>query len=426
MPLAVQHNAHQLYGDVFGYGLMAGSTLAFLPVYFARLGGSSFQVALLTAAPAVMNLLLSLPAVGWLQHRSLLRVTFDLIVLNRLCYVPFLFLPWLVGPNTEIWIMVALTVLTMLPGTIINVSFNSLLADMIPPEHRAQVVGGRNALTGLSMLGTSLLCGWLLDQLPFPFNYQVVFAVGLVGLAISTYYLARLRDGQGRTPHRRLPLLAWPGAGLRRFIAIVYTTGRALAPQPGRPPLRLGALVRVDLLRGPFGLFLLSYFLFYTFQFVPVPLLPLFWVNDLDLADGVISIGNAVFHLCVLMASVALARVAARLGHHRVLILGALLYGLNPLLNALAYNVPLFLVSMVIGGIGWGFAAGTLATRLMDRVPAHDRPAHMALYNLALYLGVLVGSFSGPVLADLLGLRESLFVSTGLRFVAMLLLMLWA
>ncbi len=426
MSAAVQHNAHQLYGDVFGYGLMAGSTLAFLPVYFARLGGSSFQVALLTAAPAVMNLLLSMPAVGWLHNRSLLRTTFDLIILNRLCYLPFLFLPWFFAPNTEIWIMVALTVVAQLPGTVINVSFNAMLADMIPPEHRAQVVGGRNALTGLSMLGTSLLCGWLLDRLPFPFNYQVVFAVGLLGLGISSLYLARLRDSFGQTPHRRLPLLAWPAAGLARMVVIARAAGRTLFPPGGRPPLRLGALVRVDLLRGPFGLFLLSYFLFYTFQYVPVPLLPLFWVNDLRLSDGVISLGNGVFHLCMLAASLSLARVATRFGPHRVLIVGAALYGLNPLLNALTYNVPLFLVSMFVGGIGWGFAAGTLATRLMDRVPAHDRPAHMALYNLALFLGVLVGSFSGSLLAGLVGLRESMYISTALRFGALLLLMLWA
>lgn len=425
MPSAVQHNTRQLYGDVFGFGLQAGSTLAFLPVYFAHLGGTGFQVALLTAAPAVMNLLLSLPAVSWLQNRSLLRVTFDMIVFNRLCYVPLLFLPWLVGPSTEIWILVALTALAMVPGTIINVAFNALFAELIPPDHRATVVGGRNALTGLSMLSTSLLCGWLLETLPFPFNYQVVFAVGLLGLAISTFFLSRLRDNQGQTPHRAHALLALPRAGAERLSSIVRTTTQTLAAPAGRPGFT-AASARLDLLRGPFGLFLLAYFLFYTFQFVPVPLLPLFWVNDLHLADSVISIGNATFHLSLLAASVVLGPVAARVGHRRLLVISATMYGLNPVINAFATDATLFLVGHVIGGLGWGFASGAMATRLMDRVPAHDRPAHMALYNLALYLGVLVGSFSGPVIADWLGLRESLFAGGALRIIAAILLMLWA
>lgn len=425
MPSAVQHNTRQLYGDVLGFGLQAGSTLAFLPVYFAHLGGTGFHVALLTAGPAIMNLLLSLPAVTWLQNRSMLRVTFDMLVFNRLCYVPFLFLPWLVGPTAEIWILVALTALAMLPGTVINVAFNALMADLIPPEHRAQVVGGRNAVMGLSMLATSLLCGWLLEALPFPFNYQVVFALGLLGLVISTLFLARLRDNDGHTPHRRHPLLALPRAGAAHLTNIVRATTQTLTAPAGRPGVS-AASARLDLLRGPFGLFLLAYFLFYTFQFVPVPLLPLFWVNDLHLPDSVISIGNATFHLSLLGASAVLGPVAARVGPRRLLVISAMLYGLNPLLNAFAYNVPLVLVAHVLGGVGWGFAGGAMATRLMDRVPAHDRPAHMALYNLALYLGVLVGSFSGPVIADWLGLRESLFVGGGLRIFAAILLLLWA
>ncbi len=425
MSPAVHHNARQLYGDVFGFGLQAGSTLAFLPVYFAHLGGTGFQVALITAAPAVMNLLLSLPAVRWLEGRSLLRMTFDMLIFNRLCYLPLLFLPWLVGPSTEIWILVGLTALAMVPGTIINVSFNALLADLIPPEHRATVVGGRNALTGLSMLTTSLLCGWLLTVLPFPINYQVVFGVGLLGLVISTFFLARLRDNAGDTPHRRHPLLALPRAGAERLTSIVRATGQTLAAPANRPGLS-AEFARLDLLRGPFGLFLLSYFLFYTFQFVPVPLLPLFWVNQLHLPDSAISIGNAVFHLSLLGASVALAPVVARLGHHRSLVLGAILYAMNPLLNAFAQGVPLFIVGHLIGGLGWGLASGTMATRLMERVPAQDRPAHMALYNVALYLGVLVGSFSGPVLADWLGLRQALLVGGGLRILAAVLLLIWA
>ena len=425
MPPAVDHNARQLFGDVLGFGIQAGATLSFLPVYFAHLGASGFQVALITAGPAVMNLLLSLPSVRWLQGRSLLRVTFDMLVFNRLCYVPFLFLPWLVGPSTEIWVMVTLVSLAMVPGTLINVGFNAMFADLVPPEHRATVVGGRNSLMGLSTLVTSLLCGWLLKVVAFPLSYQIVFALGLFGLGISTFFLARLRDQHGHPPHRAHPLLAWPQAAAGRLVQIVRTTGQTLASPAGRPGLSAES-ARLDLLRGPFGLFLLAYFLFYTFQYVPVPLLPLFWVNQLHLSDSVISIGNGAFQLAVLATSAVLGAVAGRFGHKRVLVIAAGLYALQPLLNALATGVPLYLVSAIVGGIGWGFAGGTMATRLMERVPANDRPAHMALFNLSVYLGVLAGSFLGPVVGDWIGLRESLLVSGGLRIVAAVLMLIWA
>ena len=57
-----QHNARQLYRDIFWFGILAGSAQAFLAVYAARIGASAYQVGLLTAGPAVVSLVVSLPA----------------------------------------------------------------------------------------------------------------------------------------------------------------------------------------------------------------------------------------------------------------------------------------------------------------------------------------------------------------------------
>jgi len=54
----------------------------------------------------------------------------------------------------------------------------------------------------------------------------------------------------------------------------------------------------------------------------------------------------------------------------------------------------------------------------MERVPEDDRPAHMALHNLVMNLGILSGSLLGPLLAQGLGLRHSLFLAGGLRLAA--------
>jgi predicted MFS family arabinose efflux permease len=79
----------------------------------------------------------------------------------------------------------------------------------------------------------------------------------------------------------------------------------------------------------------------------------------------------------------------------------------------------------VVGGVVWGLTSGGLVTRLMERVPAGDRPAHMALHNLALNLGILGGSLLGPVLGDWLGLRSALAASGALRILAGVLLAVW-
>jgi hypothetical protein len=56
----VRSNTRNWYGDVFQWGILGGSIVAFLSVYSTRIGATSFQVGLLTAGPAVANLIVSL------------------------------------------------------------------------------------------------------------------------------------------------------------------------------------------------------------------------------------------------------------------------------------------------------------------------------------------------------------------------------
>ncbi|MGE5124446.1 MAG: hypothetical protein ACM3H7_08000, partial [Acidobacteriaceae bacterium] len=58
----LRSNLRQLYWDALWYGILAGSTLAFQAVYAARLGASGFQIGLLTAGPAIISLVVTLPS----------------------------------------------------------------------------------------------------------------------------------------------------------------------------------------------------------------------------------------------------------------------------------------------------------------------------------------------------------------------------
>ena len=108
-----------------------------------------------------------------------------------------------------------------------------------------------------------------------------------------------------------------------------------------------------------------------------------------------------------------------------MLILGALTYCVYPLFTGLARDAGLFWVASVTGGLAWAFASAGLINRLMERVPPDDLPAHMALHNLALNLGILGGSLVGPVLGNWLGLRQALLIAAGLRVLSSVLLGLW-
>lgn len=416
-------NLKHLYADIAWFGLVAGSVMAFLTIYAARLGATGVQIGLMAAGPAAINLLVSLPAGRWLENRPVIRTTFWSSIIHRLGYLALVPLPWLFTAELQIWSMIGITLLMSIPGALLAISFNAMYADIIPPERRAHVVGRRNMLIAISVTLTTLLCGQILDRAPFPVNYQIVFGIGVLGALASSYHLGKLRRSD-ETPPTRIwqPTGDMGRPGILRFIdALRSPPGlRFLTRSKGR------SLFRLDLMRGPFGLFMAAYFLFYAFQYVPLPLFPLYLVQELDLSDSAISLGTALFYALMVMGSLRLSYMSARLGHRRVVIMGALLFSVYPLLLGLARDATIYWAASIIGGLVWAVLAGGLVNRLMERVPPDDRPAHMALHNLALNLGILVGSLLGPLLAEWLGLRDAILLSSFLRLGAGILLVFWA
>jgi len=416
----LRSNFHHLYADVFWWGVLAGSTLAFLAVYAAHLGANSFQIGLLTGGGAIVNLLGSLPAGRWLENRLPSRAVFQTATW-RVCYALIVPLTWFLPATLQTPALIALIIAIAIPSTPLSIAFNSTFAHIVPPEWRALVVGRRNALLAISVGLSSLLCGQVLDRISFPYNYEIVFGIGSLGAVMSAYHLRHLRMREEATPPPEHAAQV-SDSGWRRL--------REKLPQMGDLLFLRGffgsSLLRLDLLRSPFGLFLASYFLFYTFQYVPIPLFPLVWVQRLHLSDGEISLGYTLTYAMMLISSLGLRRMSVRLGHQRVLVIGALLLSIQPLLNGLARDATLFWIASLITGLVLAPANGGLVSRLMERVPENDRPAHMTLHNLALNLGMLSGSLLGPALGNWLGLQQALLLSAGLRVLSGVLLGLWS
>jgi MFS family permease len=407
-------NFRHLYADVAWFGLLAGSTMAFVAVFATRMGANSFQISLLAAGPAVINLLFSIPAGRWLENRSLSRASFWSAVLHRVGYVLLIPLPWLFSDRLQIWAVVLITLLMSVPGTFLAIGFNALFADAVPPDKRGELVSKRSALTSIIMTAGTLLSGQLLDwdRIAFPLNYQIVFLLGALGAAMSTYHLSQIRlpkDGTPQRANRLIRDLARPG--LLRFADSFRTPVglRFLTRSAGKP------LLRLDLLRTSYGPFLAAYLIFYIFQYIPIPLVPLYAVHNLALTDTAISLGHSLFNILVFLVSMRLGHYLSRFGNKAVLVTGAFFYGAYPLFLGLASDVRLFLVASFLGGISWAIVNTSMLNRLMEVVPEDDRPAYMALHNLTMNLGILVGSFIGPLLGVFFGLQITLLIAAGLR-----------
>ncbi len=403
--LTLRWNLRQLYWDVLWFGILAGSTIAFQAVYAARLGASGFQIGLLSAGPAIVNLIFTLPSGKWLEGKSFIKVSFQSSIWQRLGYVFLIALPWIfTSSNGQVWGLIWITLIMSVAGTVLAIAFNALFAEVLPPEWRAHAVGRRNILLAISITVATLVCGQILDRVVFPHNYQIVFLIGAAGAMLSSHHIGRVRKADTTIP---------PGSEPK--------TENVLE----KPAITRGSLIRMDLLRGPFGIFMLAYLAFYAFQYFPIPLFPLAYVDHLHLSDGMIGVGNAIFYGAMMLASFRLAYISRRFGQRNVLIVSAALFPIFPLFLGLAKNAGLYFLGCLIGGAVNAMLSGAIINRLMDRVPIDDRPAHMAIHNLALNLGILAGSLLGPVAANLIGLQSSLFLAAGLRLLAAGFFWLW-
>jgi MFS family permease len=400
-------NFRHLYLDIGWFGLLSGSAMAFISIYLVRIGASAFQIGLLNAGPALMAIALALPAGRWLGRRPIDRAVFATSLLHRFFYLVWVPLPALFSGSLQVAIVIAVTFLMSIPGTVLSVGFNAMFADAVPVEWRGHVVGIRNALLAVVTIITSLVCGYLLDNTPFPQNYQLVFGLGFLGAMVSSYHLHRIRVTL--VPLRRTGVTmgdqAQPG--------FLRTVGEALRPGVGwryftqRMPLRAP---RFEILRGSYGLILLALFLFHLTQHLAIPLFPIYWVEKLALTDQEISLGTALFYAFVFIGSTQLRRLTERIGNRGVTVAGALLMAAYPGLTAITTDVPLFLITSVVGGSAWSLAGGGLSNFLLEHIPEDDRPNYLAWYMVAANLAVLVGSLLGPTIARWIGLVPALVI----------------
>ncbi len=414
-PVPAEHrsNFRHLYLDIAWYGLLAAGTLGFVGVYAARLGATSFQVGLLSVGPAIANLIFALPAGRWLERQRIDTAVFWTSVFHRIPYLVWIFLPFFLGAQGQIWALIGLTLIMHIPGTALAVGFNALFAETVPPVWRGHVAGVRNALLSVAVIVISLICGQILQRMTFPIGYQVVFAIGFVGAAMSSFHLWFV------VPHRDGSKRSFAGRGLR---SLVWRSGKpATQPQQGH---RL-RLPRSEVLKGPYGKLIAVLFGFHLALYLSIPLFPIHYVNNLHLTDGHIGLGAAVFYVTAFFGSTQLSRLVRKIGNQHVTAAGAALMASYPAFMAAADGPTLFLVGSATGGLGWLLVNGALANYLLEKIPGDDRPAYLAWYNLAINAAVLLASLLGPVVGRYIGIPAALFLGGALRLVMAIAIWRW-
>jgi MFS family permease len=396
----LKSNFIHFYWDIFWWGLYTGTTASFLSIYAARCGATPGQIGLLTAVPAMVSLLLSLPVGRILRRIAPRKAVIFSAFTSRIFFVVYVLLPWLLPGDQQVGAILVLAVIISIPTTIIGISFSQYLMESIPSEWRGTVVGNRMAIMAIVSFSVTVISGQLLTRLPFPHGYQVVFFIGFFGAIITVYHLSRMRivvdpnvqplplpvPGQGRK-HGLLPIV---GVQERRYLRVI-------------------------------GLL----FLFNTVNTMAGPLVPDLLVFKLNLSDATISIGTAVSSILVFIFSLLVPWLTRRTGNRQAVALGAALLAFQAVTLALARDTSLYMVSMVIAGTSSGILNAAQYNYSLDNIPQAEQSTWLSLGFLLGNAAALLGSLGGPALAHAGSTPSALIIIGVLRLLAGLAILKW-
>lgn len=406
IPEKYRSNFIHLYLDIAWFGVLSGTAVNFLNIYATRLGASGFQIGMLTAASAIVNLFLAIPAGHWISKRPTGAAVFWSSVLFRIGYLLWIPLPWFLNEEGQIWALIILTFLMAIPLTPLGVGFNALFAEAVPDRYRARVAGTRNVTFAIAYMLTSIIAGYILKNTDFPGGYQVIFVIGAFGAAMSSYHIYHVRPIQD-------DMLAPPSTAIP-----------VSDPKPSSTR-KLTAILRLDIWKSPFKNVLLALFIFHFAHYLSNPLYSIFNVRVLNLNDSHLGTGTALYYLSVLLASTQLGRIVHRFGNKRITGWGVAGMASYPLMLAFATNVWQFYVLSFIGGFLFALVNGSYANYMLEHIPPDDRPSHLAWYTIMFNFAILTSSLIGPAVAEVIDLIPALIAFGIARILAGLFLLKW-
>ena len=379
-------NAWYLVVEIFWASMLAAAA-TFNAAFAIRLGASNSEISLLSSVPALMAVLVSIPAGRFLRRRPHRRpwLLWSLWV-HRFGYVLVALVPWLPGewfpPG---FLLVLIVVIVSIPAHFFNVGFIPMLSEVIPEDMRASVVSARNIFYNIVLSVSGLLYGFWLDRVVFPINYQALYLFGFACSMLSMFYLTKIDLPDSP------PTPADPPA-YKTFTARWEMAVGSLRRYPGF--LR----ITVNTLLHGLGVWL------------AVPLYVLYFVREMGATEGWIGINSTVASLTTIVGYTLWRWIIARRGEPDILRITIVCVGLYPLAVGLLDSLPLILLATGVNGLlvpGVGLSHFNI---LLKVIPEQDRPGYTAIYITIANIGAFICPLLGVALAEVYGLAPTLVV----------------
>jgi MFS family permease len=379
-----ERNAHFLISEVF-WAAFLSATVAFNAPYALRLGATNAEIGFMSSIPALLALLITIPA-GQILARVPQRKPFIVwsLLLYRIGFLLVVLLPWVIPADHRgtvlVWLLIAFTA----PAQVFGVAWNAMLADVLPEHKRTHVFATRNIVAAIVATAGIFLAGRWLEFGPYPLSYQTLYGIGFAASMVSLYFIMKVD----------VPVV--------EVIKSVRDAGGA-APRPAGPRA-LWRTARESMTAAPdFVRIVVNTFAYGVGLWMVGPLYVLYFVRTLGANEGWIGINGTLGNLTPILGYMLWQRLIYRWGEKRVLKLSMSVIGLYPLLVGLTPHLGVILAWTALNGL---IAPGVNLSQfnmLLKVCPADRRPAYLGIYTSIMNVGAFVMPFVGVALANRFG-----------------------
>ena len=162
---------------------------AVIPYFLNNLGASIFQISLASVLvsfctfitqPFFSSLVLKLPY----KLKTFVKILF----LQRIIFLIFiLFIPLISSRSSSLMIIMFLIFWGIFNFFVGSYSpfFNLIIAKLVPGNTRGRLLGFAGSFANFLAIGTPMLIGLLLKKVAYPYNYTIIFALGVIILLID-------------------------------------------------------------------------------------------------------------------------------------------------------------------------------------------------------------------------------------------------
>ncbi len=382
-------NVRRVLIDGIGVGIAAAAA-PYLPVFLARLGADNFAVGLLTSMPALAGLIFAVALGQFLQRQKNIvpwysRARFFVI----LCYAFTGLVPFLVADQRVLAILLIWAIATI-PQTIVNLGFTIVMGSVAGPEGRMSLMSRRWSSLGITTAIVVAFAGFVLESLPFPFNYQLVFIALSMGGVLSFAFSSRIYIPD------QIPSAAPRGQSPRARIQVWLTKLRA----------------EKKFMRVIGSQFVYRFGLAYA-----IPLFPLYYVRVLNASDESIGLITTVQGAVLLVAYYVWARVTKKRGVRFALLVTTLAVAFYPIILAFTQAIPLVIL---LSGIAATFAAGidlVFFDVVVSSYPHDEAATFVGMQQFTVYLGTFIAPFVATTLATTTSIPFALIVAGIIRLI---------